>query len=211
MTLYQKTDILHKPDFSPRAVIRRKLAVAISIIGLPSVVMMDDPAVGLDFIAKRKIYRTILLIRQLVKSAVLVVTHSMSDCVVMSDRMAIMLNGQFQCIGNVKDLKARLCRGFVILVQLKYEVPRNRATFMNIGAIVNKSFPKSSYNGRLGNSLEYVVEVTEPWSDLVRIIYDLRPQLETYASDVILSEMSLEHVLLKIAKYQKPKKLQLAV
>lgn len=180
--------------------------MAISVIGLPSLVLMDDPATGLDLIAKRKIYRTIVLIRQLVKAAVLVVTHSMSDCIVMSDRMAIMLNGQFQCLGTVNDLRSRLCRGYVLVVKLRPDVMRTPETFRAINEIVRRSFPKMTYNGRLGNNLDFSVEVVRPWSELVKVVYELRTQLQAYAQDVILGETTLEHALLKIAKYQKPRK-----
>lgn len=114
------------------AVTRRKLAVAIAIVGLPPVVLMNDPATGLDTMSKRKIYRCIQILRQLVKSAIMIVTKSVSDCVVISDRMAIMLNGQFQCLGTISDLQKRYCRGSIILVKLKPTTFQNSAAINDI-------------------------------------------------------------------------------
>ncbi|CAN8011533.1 unnamed protein product, partial [Ixodes pacificus] len=187
-------------------VTRRKLAVGIAIIGLPPVVLLDDPATGLDMMAKRKIYRTILLIRQLVKSAVLVATHSVGDCVIMSEKMAVMFNGQFQCIGNIKLLRARLCRGFVLLVRLRPDAPRTRATMQTIESTTKKTFPRATFVGRLGTEVEFDLEVSEPWSEIVRKIHELRQQLEPLSQNCLVSEVTLEHALLKLAKFQAPKR-----
>ncbi|KAK8775454.1 hypothetical protein V5799_031201 [Amblyomma americanum] len=187
------------------AVTRRKLAVAIAIIGLPPVVLMDDPATGLDLMSKRKIYRTISMLRQLVKSAVFIVTHSLSDCVVMSDRMAIMLEGQFQCVGTVAELRDRLCVGTVLLIKLSLSSAYDAEALKLVHMLVLKAFPSAVYNGRLGHSIEYTVTPSAPWSQLVPRVHELQVQVAAYASDVILTDMTLEHALLKIVKYQKPK------
>nr|XP_054926479.1 phospholipid-transporting ATPase ABCA3-like [Dermacentor andersoni] len=188
------------------AVTRRKLAVAIAIIGLPSVVLMDDPATGLDLMSKRKIYRTVALLRHLVKSAVLIVTHSVSDCVVMSDRMAVMREGRFQCLGAVNELRERLSAGTVLLVRLALDSSGDAEVLKLVHMLVLKTFPDAKYNGWLGRSLEYAVTLSAPWSQLVLRVRDLHLQMVNNVTDVVLTDMTLELGLLKVVKYQKPKR-----
>ncbi|KAH7951190.1 hypothetical protein HPB52_006247 [Rhipicephalus sanguineus] len=188
------------------AVTRRKLAVAIAIIGLPPVVLMDDPAAGLDLMSKRKIYRTVALLRLLVKSAVLVVTHSVSDGVVMSDRMAVMLEGRFKCLGTANELQERLCTGTVLLVKMALDSSMDAEALTLVHMLVLKMFSDAMYNGWIGRSLEYTVTPTAPWSQLVLKVRDLHSQMVNNVTDVILTDVTLEHGLLKIVKYQRPKR-----
>ena len=43
----------------------------------------------------------------------------MEECEALCDRLAIMVNGQFQCFGNIPHLKHKFGQGFTILVKLK--------------------------------------------------------------------------------------------
>ncbi|XP_077524930.1 phospholipid-transporting ATPase ABCA3-like [Amblyomma americanum] len=196
---------------SSGAVTRRKLAVAIAIIGLPPVVLMNDPATGLDMMSKRKIYRSIQLLRQLVKSAVMIVTQSVSDCAVIADRMAIMMNGQFRCLGSIDQLKQRYCRGSMILVKLQPKVLQDMAVINSIHQAVLAAFPGSIHTGRLSMALEYATELRMPWSQAVVIAYNLKQQLAQHALDVIFSDVTMEHVLLKMAKFEDTKPVSIAV
>ena len=43
----------------------------------------------------------------------------MEECEALCDRLAIMVNGQFQCFGNIPHLKNKFGQGFTILVKLQ--------------------------------------------------------------------------------------------
>ncbi|XP_077565018.1 cholesterol transporter ABCA5-like [Haemaphysalis longicornis] len=172
---------------------------------------MNDPATGLDLLSKRKIYRTISMLRQLVKSAVVIVTQSVADCVVVSDRMAIMYNGQFQCLGSVADLRKRYCRGCMILVKLKPPVLLDLAIVNNIHEQVKQAFPGAVHTARLGVSLEYATELKIPWSQAVVVAHNLKVQLAEHAVDVVVGDVTMEHVLLKMANYEDSKPIAVAV
>lgn len=196
---------------SSGAITQRKLSVAISIIGLPPVVFMNDPATGLDLLSKRKIYRTISMLRQLVKSAVVIVTQSVADCVVVSDRMAIMHSGQFQCLGSIQDLRKRYCRGCMILVKLKPPLLLDLAIVNSVHEQVKQAFPGAVHTGRLAGALEYATELKIPWSHAVLVAQSLKEKLAEHAVDVVCSDVTIEHVLLKMAKYEDTKPVGIAV
>ena len=83
---------------------KRKLNVALALIGRPKVMLLDEPTTGVDPAARRKIWETINNIRKSGTSIILT-SHSMEECEALCDRLAIMVGGTFQCIGGPQHIK----------------------------------------------------------------------------------------------------------
>lgn len=81
---------------------KRKLSVAMSIIGNPPIVLLDEPSAGMDPEARRFMWRVIAKIsQQRKKSAVILTTHSMEEAEALSTKMGIMVTGGvFKCFGS---------------------------------------------------------------------------------------------------------------
>jgi len=63
---------------------KRRLSVAISSIGDPRIIFMDEPTTGMDPLSKRHVWD---LIQELKKSRVIILTtHSMEEADVLADR-----------------------------------------------------------------------------------------------------------------------------
>ena len=69
-------------------------------------------------VARRNLWRIIRRIQARGQSVVLT-SHSMEECEALCDRLAIMVNGQFQCFGSVSHLKNKFALGFTILTKLR--------------------------------------------------------------------------------------------
>ncbi|PWA20139.1 hypothetical protein CCH79_00020528, partial [Gambusia affinis] len=82
----------------------RKLSTAISLIGAPPVVFLDEPTTGMDPRARRALWNCIHSVIKEGRSIVLT-SHSMEECEALCTRMAIMVNGRFRCLGSVQHLK----------------------------------------------------------------------------------------------------------
>lgn len=89
---------------------KRKLSTAISLIGNPVVVYLDEPTTGMDPGAKRQLWYIVCKIRNSGKSIILT-SHSMEECEALCTRMAIMVNGEFKCIGSAQYLKNKFKKG----------------------------------------------------------------------------------------------------
>jgi len=50
----------------------------------------------------------------------------MEECEALCNRLAIMVNGQFQCFGNIPHLKNKFGQGFTILVKLEKGAAENQ-------------------------------------------------------------------------------------
>lgn len=89
---------------------KRKLSTAVSLIGNPVVVYLDEPTTGMDPGAKRQLWNMVCKIRNSGKSIILT-SHSMEECEALCTRLAIMVNGEFKCIGSSQYLKNKFSKG----------------------------------------------------------------------------------------------------
>lgn len=97
-----------KPSFSLSGGNKRKLSVAIAMIGDPAIVILDEPSTGMDPIAKRFMWDVISnLSTRRGRTAVILTTHSMNEAQALCTRMGIMVGGQLRCIGSPQHLKTR--------------------------------------------------------------------------------------------------------
>ncbi|XP_057535190.1 ABC transporter A family member 1 isoform X2 [Amaranthus tricolor] len=98
----------NKPSFSLSGGNKRKLSVAIAMIGDPPIVILDEPSTGMDPIAKRFMWDVISqLSTRRGRTAVILTTHSMNEAQALCTRMGIMVGGRLRCIGSPQHLKTR--------------------------------------------------------------------------------------------------------
>ncbi|KAI9181186.1 hypothetical protein LWI28_012282 [Acer negundo] len=90
---------------------KRRLSVAISLIGDPKVVYMDEPSTGLDPASRNNLWNIVKRAKQ--GRAIILTTHSMEEAEALCDRLGIFVDGSLQCIGNPKELKARYGGSYV--------------------------------------------------------------------------------------------------
>ena len=81
---------------------KRKLSVAMALIGNPPIILLDEPSAGMDPEARRFMWRVVASISQeRKKSAVILTTHSMEEAEALSTKMGIMVQGGiFKCFGS---------------------------------------------------------------------------------------------------------------
>lgn len=67
---------------------------AISMIGLPKTMLLDEPSTGVDPEAKRFMWKTIKHFKK--KSSVIMTTHSIDEAEALADKIIVMKNGEFK-------------------------------------------------------------------------------------------------------------------
>ncbi|KAG7606930.1 AAA+ ATPase domain [Arabidopsis thaliana x Arabidopsis arenosa] len=93
---------------------KRRLSVAIALIGDPKLVFLDEPTTGMDPITRRHVWD---IIQESKKGrAIILTTHSMEEADILGDRIGIMAKGRLRCIGTSIRLKSRFGTGFVATV-----------------------------------------------------------------------------------------------
>ena len=92
---------------------KRKLSVAMAMIGNPSIIFLDEPSTGMDPKARRFMWKVISRITTEKKqSTVILTTHSMEEAEALSTRLGIMVSGNFKCIGTPQHIKSKFGKGF---------------------------------------------------------------------------------------------------
>jgi ATP-binding cassette subfamily A (ABC1) protein 3 len=94
---------------------KRKLSVAIALLGNPPIVFLDEPSSGMDPEARRFMWSVVSRVTSgSKKSSVVLTTHSMEEAEALSTKLAIMVEGNVKCIGPVQALKNKYGKGFEI-------------------------------------------------------------------------------------------------
>jgi len=104
---------------------KRKLCVCLALIGSPKLIFLDEPSSGVDPMARRFMWS---VIRKLstgsTKSTVILTTHSMEEVEALCNRVVIMVNGVFRCIGPTQHLKQVYGQGFFYQIRLPLPIDR---------------------------------------------------------------------------------------
>uniref|UniRef100_H3GYZ5 ABC transporter domain-containing protein n=1 Tax=Phytophthora ramorum TaxID=164328 RepID=H3GYZ5_PHYRM len=98
---------------------KRKLSVAIALIGSPPIIFLDEPSTGMDPVSRRFMWDVIADISTRGKeSTIVLTTHSMEECEALCSRVGIMVGGRLRCYGSVQHLKSRFGDGLVFDAKL---------------------------------------------------------------------------------------------
>lgn len=89
----------------------RRLELAQALVGNPRLLILDEPTVGLDPIAREGVWERLLDTRQRTSMTVLITTHYMDEADEACDRIALMHSGRVVAVGAPAVLKARLGQG----------------------------------------------------------------------------------------------------
>ena len=84
---------------------QRKLSIAMAMIGSPKVILLDEPTLGLDVLARRELWRIIEKLRK--TRTIILTTHYMEEAEELADRIAIMVGGRIIMTGTLPELEEK--------------------------------------------------------------------------------------------------------
>jgi len=85
---------------------RKRAAIARSISLNPKVMLMDDPAAGLDPVLTDAIANLIIALRDDIHATFIITTHDFNLAYKLADRIGLMVNGKLHCILPVDEFKS---------------------------------------------------------------------------------------------------------
>ncbi|CAI5478818.1 unnamed protein product [Closterium sp. Yama58-4] len=170
---------------------KRRLSVAISLIGNPLVVYMDEPSTGLDPASRKLLWDVVKAAKK--DRAIVLTTHSMEEAEALCDRLGIFVSGQFECIGNARQLTTRYGGTYVLTVTTPLEEEEN------IGRVVNSICPNAKRIYSLAGTQKFEMPTAEvEVADVFATIASVRDQMSIRAWG--FTNTTLEDVFIKIAK-----------
>ena len=90
----------------------RRLELAQALVSAPRLLILDEPTIGLDPIARTSVWDRISEIKDATGMTVLVTTHYMDEAEQYCDRVALMHKGRIRALGTPEQLKADLQEKF---------------------------------------------------------------------------------------------------
>ncbi len=93
---------------------RRRLELAQALVHEPAVLFLDEPTIGLDVAARRKIWEHIGKLRKS-GMTIFVTTHYMDEADQYCDRVGIISKGRTVATGTPGELKARLMKDIIMV------------------------------------------------------------------------------------------------
>eukprot|EP01038_Epipyxis_sp_PR26KG_P007819 gene7819-10621_t len=132
---------------------KRKLCVAIALIGDPEVVLLDEPSAGLDPVSRRNLWSVIL--RTMSQRSVILTTHSMEEAEALCKRIGIMVQGQLRALGTKQHLKNKFGSGFELVVKLLTDDIASKTE--EFTSFITQKFPTAKLIGENGGLLTYEI------------------------------------------------------
>ncbi len=105
----ENVGLAHAIDLMPAELsggMKRRIALARTLILQPKVILYDEPTSGLDPITANEIIQLILTIQRTFQTAALIITHDMDCARVISNRMVILQDGINYAEGTYTELSA---------------------------------------------------------------------------------------------------------
>jgi ABC-type multidrug transport system ATPase subunit len=176
---------------------KRRLSMAICAVGDPKIIFLDEPTTGMDPNSRRQVWE---LIKQLKKGRIVILTtHAMEEADVLSDRIAIMVDGNLKCIGTQLSLKNQYGEGY----RLNLVADKDDVSY--VSAKIQQIVPSAKIFDESGGS----ILVTVPLDSLKELKNFFKIMESKYIDDDVvefknkikdwgLSHSTLEEVFMKV-------------
>uniref|UniRef100_A0A672M612 Cholesterol transporter ABCA5 n=1 Tax=Sinocyclocheilus grahami TaxID=75366 RepID=A0A672M612_SINGR len=194
-------DHLYKQAKNLSAGLKRKLCFALSMLGNPQIVLLDEPSTGMDPKSKQRMWRAIRAAFKNKQRGALLTTHYMEEAEAVCDRVAIMVSGQLRCIGSIQHLKGKFGRGYSLEINLREELTGLQQVALLHKEIL-KIFPHAARQDSFATLMVYKIPM-EDVKSLAKSFAQLESAKQNFNfEEYNFSQSTLEQVFMEFAKEQ---------
>lgn len=93
---------------------KRKLCIAISLLGNPPIVIMDEPTAGVDVQSRQLIWKTIAKLKD---TTTIVTSHALEEAEAVSSRLFVVAGGKMPFAGTSTELRKQFKCGYILRVE----------------------------------------------------------------------------------------------
>ncbi|KAK9808280.1 hypothetical protein WJX73_007025 [Symbiochloris irregularis] len=153
---------------------KRKLQVALALLGDSPVVLLDEPSSGVDPVSRRALWAILSQWKR--GRAMLLTTHFMDEADMLSDQVAIMSEGELVCSGTALQLKEQWSNGYTLTMSQALD----GGAAADVGAIeslVLSCMPGARFLRAAGAELVYRLPMEETGS-FARLLQEIEESRE---------------------------------
>jgi ABC-type multidrug transport system ATPase subunit/TM2 domain-containing membrane protein YozV len=173
---------------------RRKVSLAVALIGCPPTVYLDEPSTGLDPVASRLMWRLLIRLASRKQNAIVLTTHNMLECEAVCSRICMMKAGELVCLGDSQHLRNIHGTGFLLEIVLK-DISGERCERAKLFVIESFEGAVIVDEHALMLNFEIPREAIPSLSQAFRLLESRK--IEIGIANYSLSQSSLEQVFLK--------------
>ncbi|OPL20194.1 atp-binding 2 cassette sub-family a member, partial [Mytilus galloprovincialis] len=160
--------------------------------------IMDEPTTGMDPFSRRFLWDLILSLVKDGRSVVLT-SHSMEECEALCSRLAIMVNGNFRCLGSIQHLKNRFGDGYTFSIRLKG--PNYERSKQMVENYIRRNLAEAVLKEHHFNMLQYGIGIDQVTvGDIFRKMEEIEKDLDI--EDYSVSQNTLDNVFINFVKQQ---------
>jgi len=187
------TEKKNVPSSSLSGGMKRKLSLAMALMGDPKFVLLDEPTSGMDPYSRRSTWE--LLQRSKAGRVCILTTHFMDEADTLGDRIAIMSEGRLRCSGSSLFLKTRYGAGYLLSMAKTHA----QASVENVESHVKCLIPAAKISSAVAGEIVMQLPITS-----VPMFASLFSSLKEQASvlgigSYGISITTLEQVFIKLA------------
>ncbi|XP_058807192.1 ATP-binding cassette sub-family A member 7-like isoform X2 [Phymastichus coffea] len=175
---------------------KRRLNIAIALIGIPDLVLLDEPTTGVDPGARHSLWNVVQSC-QTTGQAVVLTSHSMEECEALCNRLAIMVGGRLVCIGPSQELKQRFGAGYDIQMKLNPEKARDQVDAIKADMVDALRCELADEN--LGHLVYHVTPRGTSWRKMYDLMNAMKSRYDCIDDFSVLSS-TLEQLFLMFAR-----------
>uniref|UniRef100_A0A8C0ZYY6 ABC transporter domain-containing protein n=1 Tax=Castor canadensis TaxID=51338 RepID=A0A8C0ZYY6_CASCN len=195
--VFKLQDQLKAPVKTLSEGVKRKLCFMLSILGNPSVVLLDEPSTGMDPEGQQQTWQAIRAIIRNTERGALLTTHYMAEAEAVCDRVAIMVSGKLRCIGSIQHLKSKFGKDY--LLEMKMKTPAHLGP---LHTEILRLFPQAARQERYSSLMVYKLPM-EDVHPLAQAFFKLEKVKQSFdLEEYSLSQSTLEQVFLELSKDQ---------
>jgi ATP-binding cassette subfamily A (ABC1) protein 3 len=127
---------------------------------------------------------------------IVITSHSMEECEALCTRLAIMVNGQFQCLGSLQHLKSKFGQGYTLIAK----VGRQAQDTAPLKQYIQETFPDCTLKEEHQSMVTYQIPSGKSWAHVFGSIEKAKQQMDI--EDYSVTQTTLEQVFLNFARHQ---------
>ncbi|KAK0426602.1 hypothetical protein QR680_009797 [Steinernema hermaphroditum] len=171
---------------------KRKLSAAIALVADPPVILLDEPSAGMDPSSQQFMWNLIMQLRRAKRTTILT-SHSMEECEALCTRIAIMVDGQFECLGGLQHLKNKFGKGYTLTTKLHSIDDIKKAK-----EFIQNDLPSAHFEAAHCTTLFYRIDSAQcTIADVFGIVSKLQEKVAV--DDYSLSQTTLDEVFVSFA------------
>lgn len=187
---------------------QRKLNTMIAFIGNPSAVLLDEAFENIDPFTRRRLWKHVK--EEQIGSAMILTTKSAEEAEALATKIAIMVDGQFKCVGTADQIKEQYGKSFTVTVKIDLDRLDGKTSGAKKTATMDIMALKKSQT-KADTQQNFALDRSDSRSESTNSIHeednDMRQSLmsrnttTTQASRATVIKISLEEVIKNIKKW----------